>query len=227
MKKHQRRMSGFDERILALYGRGMTTREIQGFFKDAYDADVSPTLISQVTDAALADVEEWRRRQLDELYPIVYLDGLVVKARTDGVVRNRTVYLALGVNMEGRKEVLGLWMADAEGAKFWLHVITELKNRGVHDILIACCDGLKGFPEAIESVFPHTIVQTCVVHMIRNSLRYVAWGNRRAVANALKPIYRASTEEEALAALETFERDWASYGRRSSQRAISRPTTRF
>jgi transposase-like protein len=206
--KHQRRLEGFDERIIQLYARGMTTREIQDFFKEAYDADISPTLISRVTDAVLEDVEEWRNRRVDEVYPIVYLDGLVVKVRTDGVVTKRTVYIALGVNMEGKKEVLGLWMGGAEGASFWLHVVTELNNRGLEDILIACCDGLKGFPEAIEAVFPQTIVQTCIVHMIRNSTRLVSWGNRKKVAAALKPIYRADTEEMAARALDNFERDW-------------------
>ena len=183
-------------------------REIQGFFKEAYGAEVSPALISRVTDAALDDVEEWRNRRLDEVYPIVYLDGLVVKVKTDGLVQKRTVYIALGVNMQGTKEVLGLWMAGTEGAKFWLHVMTELKNRGLEDILIACCDGLKGFPEAIEAVFPQTIVQLCVVHMIRNSLRFVSWGNRKAVAKALKPVYRAATAADGLRALDAFEADW-------------------
>jgi putative transposase len=208
VKKHQRRLEGFDERVLQLYGRGMTTREIQDFFHEAYNADVSPSLISRVTDAVKQDIEDWRNRRLDGVYPIVYLDGLVVKVKTDGLVQKRTVYLALGVNMEGTKEVLGLWMAGSEGAKFWLHVITELKNRGVDDILVASCDGLKGFPEAIEAVFPQTVVQTCIVHMIRNSLRFVAWGNRRAVAKSLKPIYQADTEELARQALDGFERDW-------------------
>ncbi len=208
VKKHQRRLEGFDERILQLYARGMTTREIQDFFHEAYNADISPALISRVTDSIKQDIDDWRARRLDEVYPIVYLDGLVVKVRTDGVVQNRTVYIALGVNREGRKEVLGLWMAGAEGAKFWLHVITELRNRGVEDILIACCDGLKGFPEAIEAVFPETIVQTCIVHMIRNSLRFVGWTARKQVARALKPIYAADTEDQALQALEAFEREW-------------------
>ena len=206
--KHQRRVAGFDERILALYSRGMSVREIQDFFKEAYGADVSPTLISRVTDSALADVEAWQNRRLEPLYPIVYLDGLVVKVRTDGLVQKRTVYIALGVNIDGQKEVLGLWMAQSEGAKFWLHVITELKNRGIEDILIACCDGLKGLPEAIEAVFPQTIVQTCVLHMIRNSLRLVAWGARRKVAADLKPIYAADTETQALQALDRFEATW-------------------
>lgn len=208
VKKHQRRLEGFDERILQLYGRGMTTREIQGFFRDAYDADISPSLISRVTDAVQQDIDDWRNRRLDAVYPIIYLDGLVVKVKTDGLVQKRTIYLVLGVNMEGMKEVLGLWMAGSEGAKFWLHVITELKNRGVDDILIACCDGLQGFPEAIEAVFPDAVVQTCIVHMIRNSLRFVAWGKRRAVAKALKPIYQADTEDQARQALDAFEREW-------------------
>lgn len=206
--KHQRRVAGFDERILALYSRGMSVREIQDFFKEAYGADVSPTLISRVTDSALADVEAWQNRRLEPLYPIVYLDGLVVKVRTDGLVQKRTVYVALGVNVEGQKEVLGLWMAHSEGAKFWLHVITELKNRGIEDILIACCDGLKGFPQAIEAVFPQTIVQTCIVHMIRNSLRLVAWTNRRNVAADLRPVYAADTQSQGLEALARFEGIW-------------------
>jgi len=208
--KHKRRVDAFDGRILALYGRGMTVREIQGYFQEAYGANISPTLISRVTDSVLEDVEDWRKRRLDPLYPIVYLDGLVVKVKTDGTVQNRTVYIALGVNMQGVKEVLGLWMSGSEGAKFWLHVITELKARGVEDVLVACCDGLKGFPEAIEAVFPQTIVQTCIVHMIRSSLRLVAWGNRRQLAQGLKPVYQAATADDALEALEAFEQSWGS-----------------
>ena len=208
VKKHQRRVSGFDERILALYARGMTTREIEDFFMEAYGARVSPTLISRVTDSVKQDIADWSQRRLDPMYPILYLDCLVVKIRTDGVVQNRSIYLALGVNMAGRKEVLGLWCAATEGAKFWLHVITELKARGVEDILIACVDGLKGFPEAIEAVFPQTIVQTCIVHMIRNSLRFVAWKNRRALMKDLKPVYQAPTEQAARAALDAFENAW-------------------
>lgn len=206
--KHQRRLGGFDERILALYARGMSTRQIQDFFQEAYGADVSAQLVSRVTDAALADVEEWRQRKLDSVYPIVYLDGLAVKVKTDGMVAGRVVYVALGVTMEGKKEVLGLWMAQTEGAKFWLSVVTELHNRGVQDILIACCDGLKGFPEAIEAVFPHTLVQTCIVHQIRNSLKYVSWSSRKAVAASLRPIYQADTEAAALSALQAFEEQW-------------------
>jgi len=208
IKKHQRRVGEFNERILQLYGRGMSTREIQDFFLEAYGAEVSSTLVSRVTDAVLEDIEDWRSRKLDPVYPIVYLDGLVVKVKTDGLVDNRTVYIALGVNMDGKKEVLGLWMSGSEGAKFWLHVITELKNRGLEDILVACCDGLKGFPEAIEAVFPQTVVQTCIVHMVRNSMRYVAWGNRRAIAKSLKAVYQADTEELALKNLEAFEEAW-------------------
>ena len=208
VQPHQRRLEAFDERILALYSRGMSVREIRDFFEEAYGADVSKTLISEVTQGAMEDVEAWRSRRLDAVYPIVYLDGLVVKVRADGVVDNRTVYIALGVNLEGRKEVLGLYMAGTEGAKFWLHVITELKNRGVEDILVACCDGLKGFPEAIEAVFPRTIVQTCIVHMVRNSLNLVSWSSRRELALDLKAVYRADTEELALQALDVFEQRW-------------------
>lgn len=208
VRKHQRRVEGFDERILALYSRGMSVREIRDFFEEAYGADVSKTLISEVTQGAMADVDAWRNRRLDPVYPIVYLDGLVVKVRVNGVVDNRTVYLALGVNLEGKKEVLGLYMAGSEGAKFWLGVITELKNRGVDDILIACCDGLKGFPEAIEAVFPHTIVQTCIVHMVRHSLRLVSYKFKRTIAKDLKLIYRADTEALAVEALEQFEEKW-------------------
>jgi putative transposase len=208
VKKHQRRVEGFEQRILQLYSRGMSTREIQDFFEEAYGAKVSASLISRVTDAVLQDIEDWRQRRLDALYPIVYLDGLVVKVRTEGTVQHRTVYIALGVNLEGKKEVLGLWMARTEGAKFWLHVITELNNRGVEDILIASCDGLKGFPEAIEAVFPRTVVQTCIVHVVRSSLRFVAWSRRRAVAKDLKEVYRADTEQAALKALDRFEEIW-------------------
>ncbi len=210
VEKHQRRLEGFDERIIGLYSRGMSVREIQDFFKDAYGADVSTGLISKVTDAVVEDVEAWRSRRLDACYPIVYLDGLVVKVRQDGVVDNRTIYVAPGVNMEGKKEVPGLYMAGTEGVKFWLHVITELKNRGVDDILIACVDGLKGFPEAIEAVFPRTVVQTCIVHMVRNSMQFVSYGARRELAKALKAIYRADTVQQAEKALDAFEEQ---YGR--------------
>ena len=203
--KHKRRLPGFDNKVIALYARGLTVREVQGHLEELYEVDVSPTLISRVTDAVLEEVAAWQSRRLEPVWPIVYLDALVVKVRDDGVVGKKSVYLALGVNMQGTKEVLGLWVARTEGAKFWLHVLTELKNRGVEDVLVAVCDGLTGFPDAIEAAFPRTTVQTCIVHMIRNSLRYVSWTNRRAVAQGLKAIYTAATVDEAEAALSAFE----------------------
>lgn len=208
VKKGQRRLKGFDDKIISLYARGLTVREIQAHVREIYDVDVSPTLISKVTDQVLDTVQQWQRRTLDRVYPIVYLDGFVVKVRKDGAVRNRTIYIALAINMHGRKEVLGLWVADTEGAKFWLHVVNELKNRGVEDILIASVDGLKGFPEAIESAFPNTIVQTCIVHMVRSSTNLVAWKYRRSLTADLKTIYRAATETEAVKALEAFREKW-------------------
>jgi len=188
VKKRQTRFTGFDEEILGMYARGMTVRDIQGHLEDLYGVDVSPDLISRVTSAVAEDVVAWQTRPLDAVYPIVYLDALVVKVRDQGVVRNKAVYLALGVTLAGSKEVLGLWIEQNEGAKIWLKVVTELKNRGVKDILIACCDGLKGFPEAIETAFPVTVVQTCIVHMIRNSLRLVSYKDRKAVAKDLRPV---------------------------------------
>ena len=208
VRKGQRRLKGFDDKLISLYARGLTVREIQAHVREIYDVEVSPALISKVTDQVLETVREWQKRTLDRVYPILYLDGFVVKVRKDGAVRNRTVYIALAVNMSGRKEVLGLWIADTEGAKFWLHVINDLKNRGVEDILIASVDGLKGFPEAIESAFPRTVVQTCVVHMVRSSTNLVSWKNRKKLSSDLKAVYRAATEEEALAALETFREKW-------------------
>lgn len=208
VKKGQRRLKGFDEKLISLYARGLTVREIQGHVREIYDVEVSPDLISRVTNQVLDEVSAWQKRTLDRVYPIVYLDGFVVKVRKDGAVRNRTVYIALAINLQGHKEVLGLWIADNEGAKFWLHVVNDLRHRGVQDILIASVDGLKGFPEAIESAFPQTIVQTCIVHMVRASTRLVAWKNRRKVANDLKPIYRASSEKAALEALEEFKARW-------------------
>jgi putative transposase len=173
VKKRQTRLTGFDDKVLSLYARGMSTREIQGHLAELYGTEVSPDPISRVTDAVLEDVQEWRKRPLAAVWPIVYLDALVLRVRDGGSVRRKSAYLAIGVGVEGRKEVLGLWLEETEGAKFWLKVITELKNRGVEDILVACVDGLKGFPEALESVFPKTTVQTCIVHMIRNSTRFV------------------------------------------------------
>jgi len=208
--KGQRRLPGFDEKVIALYARGMTTREIQGHLKELYQVDVSPTLISAVTDAVMEDVRAWQARGLDPVYPIVYLDAIHVKLRTGGHVQSQAVYLALAINLQGYKELLGLWVGEAEGAKFWLSVLTELKNRGVQDILIAAVDGLKGFPDAIEAVFPKTQVQLCIVHLIRSSLRYVSWKERRAVARDLKAIYRAPTLEAAEEELEAFGAQWDS-----------------
>jgi putative transposase len=206
--KGQRRFEGFDQAIISLYSRGLTTREIEGHLLEIYGVEVSPALVSQVTEAVSADVQVWQNRPLDEVYPIVYFDALHSKVRDNGQVAKVAVYLALGVTMAGKKEVLGMWAANTEGAKFWLHVLTELKNRGVRDIFIGCVDGLKGFPEAMEVVFPLTQVQLCLVHMVRHSLSYVSWKERKAVANDLKPIYRAATEAEAELALRAFEAKW-------------------
>lgn len=208
IKKRQTRLPTLDSRILFLYSQGSTTREIVETLEELYDADVSPTLVSRVTDAILEDVIEWQSRPLDDVYPIVYLDCIVVKIRQDKRVINKAIYLALGVNMDGHKELLGLWMSQNEGAKFWLNVLTELQNRGVKDILIACVDGLKGFPDAINTVYPQTQVQLCIVHMVRNSMKYVSWKDYRSVANGLKQIYQSSTEDEALLALDQFADKW-------------------
>lgn len=181
VKKNQTRITDMDNQILALYARGMTTHEITSVFKEMYDADVSPALISKVTDAVIDQVVEWQNRPLDAIYPIVYLDCIVLKVRQDSRVINKAVFLALGINLDGQKELPGMWLAENEGAKFWLNVLTELKNRGLNDILIACVDGLKGFPEAINAVYPETQIQLCIVHMVRNSLRFVAWKDYKAV----------------------------------------------
>lgn len=209
--KRQTRLTDFDDQILALYARGMTTRDIVATFKEMYGADVSATLVSKVTESVLAKVSEWRTRPLDECYPIVYLDGISIKVRQDNnkqVVR-KTMYVALGINMEGRKECLGLWLSENESSKFWLTVLTEIQSRGVKDILIASVDGLTGFPEAINSVYPQTEIQLCIVHQIRNSLKYVGYKERKEVASDLKPIYQAINEEQALAALEDFDVKWS------------------
>ncbi|WP_189408602.1 IS256 family transposase, partial [Alteromonas halophila] len=208
VRKGERQLNGFDERIVALYARGMTTRDIQAYLEEAYGVEVSATFISQVTNAVMDEVKAWQHRPLEKLYPVVYLDCLVVRSRDSGVVQNKSVYLALGINTDGEKELLGLWMAQTEGAKFWLSVMNELKNRGVEDIFIACCDGLKGFPEAIEAVYPKTQVQLCIVHQIRHSLRYVNWKQRKTIAADLKLIYGASTRAEAEQALEDFAIKW-------------------
>jgi len=206
--KGQRRFTGFDEKIISMYARGMSTREIQGHLEELYQVEVSPQLISDVTDAVLDDVKAWQSRSLDAVYPIVYFDALFVKVRDSGHIRNKAVFLALGVNMEGQKELLGLWMAQTEGAKFWLQVFTELRNRGVKDIFIACVDGLKGFPDAIESVFTQTTVQLCIVHQIRHSLNYVPYKDRREVAADLKAVYSAPTLEDAETHLLEFADKW-------------------
>ena len=208
VKKHQTRFTSMDDKILSLYAKGMTTREIVATFKEMYGAEVSATLISKVTDAVIDQVIEWQSRPLDAVYPIVYLDCIVVKIRQDKQVLNKAIYLALGVTMEGQKELLGLWLSENEGAKFWLGVLTELQNRGVRDILIACVDGLKGFPDAIASVYPHAQIQLCIVHMIRNSVKYVPWKDYKAVTTDLKRIYQSITEEEALLALAQFGERW-------------------
>ncbi len=206
--KHQTRWTGFDDKIISLYSRGMTVREIQGHPSEMYGTEISPTLISTVTDAVVEEVMRWQSRPLDAVCPVVYLDCIHVKARDAGAVRAKAVYLAIGINMEGEKEVLGLWIAQAEGAKFWLSVVTELKNRGAHDIFIACVDGLKGFPGAIEAVYPKAAVQPCIVHMVRNGLNYVGWNKRGLVATDLKRIYTAATEAEAEQYLAEFETTW-------------------
>lgn len=206
--KGQTRFNGFDDKILSLYARGMTTRDIEAQLKDLYGVDVSHTLISNVTEAVEAERKLWQNRSLDEIYPILYLDALVVKVRHEGRVINKAIHLALGVNLAGQKELLGLWMTQNESSKFWLSVLTELQNRGVKDIFIACVDGLTGFPDAIEAVFPQTRVQLCIVHLVRNALSYVSYKDRRAVAAGLKTIYAAATESEAEQALILFAERW-------------------
>src|SRR5919202_501149 len=202
--KYQRRFPGFDDKIVSMYARGMSTREIQGHLRELYGMEVSPDLVSAVTDAVLDEVAEWQNRPLEPLYPLVFFDALRVKVRDEGTVRNKAVHIALGVRPDGTKEILGLWIEQSEGAKFWLRVMTELKTRGVNDVLIAIVDGLKGFPEAITAVFPQTQVQTCVVHLIRHSLSFVSYKDRKAVAAALKEIYRAKDAEAGRAALDAF-----------------------
>jgi putative transposase len=202
--KHERRFTGFDQKIVAMYARGMTVREIQGYLLEMYGTEVSPELISKVTDEVQAEVVAWQNRPLEPMYPVVFFDALRVKIRDDAVVRNKAVYLALGVLPDGSRDVLGLWIEQTEGAKFWLKVFNDLKTRGVADILIAVVDGLKGLAEAIEVAFPATTVQTCIVHLIRNSLDYATWKDRKALAKELRPIYKAATEAGAEAALEAF-----------------------
>jgi putative transposase len=203
--KYQRRFPGFDDKIISMYARGMSTREIQGHLRDLYGLEVSPDLVSTVTDQVLEEVAAWQNRPLEAVYPLVFFDALRVKIRDEGLVRNKAIHVALGVRHDGTKEILGLWLEQNEGAKFWLRVMNELKNRGVEDLLIAVVDGLKGFPDAIRATFPETVVQTCIVHLLRNSLDFVSWKDRKAVAGALKDIYRAMDADAGRAALEAFD----------------------
>ncbi|OHC99590.1 MAG: transposase [Sphingomonadales bacterium RIFCSPLOWO2_12_FULL_63_15] len=203
--KHERRFTGFDDKIVAMYARGMTVREIQGFLAEQYGTEVSPEFISSVTDAVMAEVTAWQGRPLEPMYPVVFFDALRVKIREDAVVRNKAIYLALGVLPDGTRDILGLWIENTEGAKFWMKVFNDLKTRGVADILIAVTDGLKGIPEALAAVFPATTLQTCIVHLIRNSLDYASWKDRKALAAALKPIYTAPSAEAAAAELDALE----------------------
>jgi putative transposase len=202
--KHERHFKGFDDKIIAMYARGMTVREIQGFLSEMYGTEVTPDFISQVTDVVLAEITAWQARPLEAMYPVIFFDALRVKIREDNVVRNKAVYLALGIRRDGSREILGLWIENTEGAKFWMKVFNDLKTRGVNDILIAVTDGLKGMPEALATVYPPTTLQTCIVHLIRNSLDYASWKERKALAAALKPIYQAVSAEAALAALDAF-----------------------
>ena len=209
--KHERRFTGFDDKIIGMYARGLTVREIQGYLAEMYSMEVSPELISKVTDAVMSEVTAWQSRPLETMYPVVFFDALRVKIREDAVVRSKAVYLALGILPDGSKDILGLWIENTEGAKFWMKVFNDLKTRGCNDILIAVTDGLKGMPEALGAVFPATTLQTCIVHLIRNSLDYASWKDRKALAAAIKPIYTAPTAEAARAELEAFEQGpWGS-----------------
>ena len=208
VKRGQTRSGVIDEQIIALYAKGMTTREIAGLIKELYDVDVSPTLISHVTERVIEEVVQWQSRPLDALYPIVYMDCIVLKVRDGKTVKNKSFFLALGINLEGQKELLGIWIAENEGAKFWLSVLTEMQARGLQDILIACVDGLKGFPEAINAVYPDTKIQLCIVHLVRNSLRFVSWKDYKAVTADLKQVYQASTEAQALETLTALSQKW-------------------
>jgi putative transposase len=210
VRKGQRRFQGFDDKILALYARGLSTRDIEAHLAELYGVGVGRDLISRVTDAVMEDVREWQRRPLDDVYPVVFLDALVLKIREGGTVQRKACYLALGVTVEGERDVLGMWFQETEGAKFWMQVLNDLKQRGVGDILICCVDGLKGFPEAIEAIYPQTVVQTCIVHLIRHSLKYVPRREREQVARDLKPIYTAVDVDAAQAALEAFDDKWGS-----------------
>jgi transposase-like protein len=207
--KHATRLSPLDDKILALYARGLSTRDIEAQLRELYGVEVSPQLISEVTEAVRHEVQAWQARPVEAVYAVLWLDALMVKIRHEGAVQNKAVYVAIGLRLDGRKEVLGLWIEGTEGAKFWLRVLSELRTRGLHDVLIACCDGLKGFPEALEASFPRAIVQTCVVHQIRYSLGFVGWKDRKKVVADLRPIYQAADETAALEALEAFEAKWS------------------
>ena len=209
VKKNQTRFDGFDEKIISLYARGMTQREIQGHLEEIYGVEVSPSLISTVTDSVLDEVRQWQLRPLDAVYPILYLDALQVKVKSQGRVQKKAIYLAFGVNLHGLKEVLGRWAADNEGAKFWMQIVTEIKSRGIQDMFIACVDGLKGLPEAIEAVYPQTQVQLCIVHLVRHALSFVSHKDRKGVADDLKAVYQAPSVEEAERQLAEFEETWA------------------
>jgi transposase-like protein len=211
VKKGQRRLEGFDEKVLALYARGMSTRDIQGHLRELYGTEVSHELISRATESVMQDFRDWQSRPLDAVYPIIYLDALFVSTKHDGQVTKRAYYVALGVTMEGRRDVLGLWVAATEGAKFWLTILSELKNRGVQDVLFICADGLSGLDKAVEATFPETVFQTCIVHLIRSALRFVSWADRKKVAAMLKPLYNAESEETAQAELQRLEE---SFGQR-------------
>jgi putative transposase len=206
--KGETRFDGFDAKILSMYARGLTTRDIQAQLQELYGVEVSPMLISNVTDAVLDEVKMWQSRPLDRVYPIIYFDAIIVKIRMDKQVTNKAIHLALGINMDGEKELLGMWCNVTEGAKYWLSVLTELKNRGLQDVLICCCDGLNGFPDAISAVYPQAKIQLCIVHLVRQSLRFVGWKERKAVAAGLRQIYSSTTLEEAERALSFFSDNW-------------------
>ena len=209
IRKHQTRIPGLDDKILGMYARGLSTRDIQSHLEELYSTEVSPTLISAVTDAVHDELNAWQNRPLDAMYTVIWLDALVIKVRDHGVVQNKAAHIAIGLTLEGRKEVLGIWLESNEGAKFWLHVLTELKNRGIKDVLFVCCDGLKGFAQAIESAFPKATEQTCIVHQVRNSLAFVGWQDRKEAAADLRQVYTANNETEAEQALRAFEQKWS------------------
>ena len=210
IEKRQTRFDGFDDKIISLYSRGLSTREIQGHLAEIYGVEISPQLVTNVTAEVMDDVKQWQNRPLDAVYPIVYFDAMRVKIRDEGRVLNKSVYLSMGINMDGKKELLGLWIQQTEGAKFWLNILTELKNRGIKDVFVACVDGLTGFPEAIRAAYPDTDVQLCIVHMVRNSLNYASWKDRKAIAGDLRKIYTQPTAEQAKSMLDDFAEKWDS-----------------